>query len=46
MPAESKRRVLEQLEDVFDKVRSIDNGKLLDMSIKMSSDGGIQIRKS
>jgi hypothetical protein len=45
MPTELKNQVLEQLEEVFEKVRSIDNGKLLDMSIKMSSDGGIQIRR-
>lgn len=45
MPADAKRRVLTQLEEVFDKIRAIENGQLLDMSIKMSSDGGIQIRR-
>ena len=45
MPAEVKAQVLEQLSGVFDKVRAIDSGKLLDMAIKMSTDGGIQVRK-
>jgi hypothetical protein len=45
MPIELKAQVLEQLSGVFDKVRAIDSGKLLDMAIKMSTDGGIQVRK-
>lgn len=44
-PAELKSKVLSQLAGVFDKVRAIDSGKLRDMAIKMSADGGIQIRK-
>lgn len=45
MPVELKNQVLEQLSGVFAKVRAIENGKLLDMALKMSADGGIQVRK-
>jgi hypothetical protein len=44
-PAELKSKVLVRLQSVFEQVRAIDNGKLLDMAIKMSTDGGIQIRR-
>ena len=46
MPPDVKQIILAQLEGVFAKVRSIEDGKLLDMSLKMSRDGGIQVRKS